>query len=339
MISFHSTHKKIALAVLLASSLCFCSRPPKEIKRVKLLMGTKVEILAQGKDQAIMEAAVNKGFDEIERLEKKLSRFEPDSVVSRINQNAGQSPVQVDSEVFGLIEKSVAVCKESNGAFEITILPVLSLWKYNDANPKPPSSQEVREKLNLVDCKKIILKKDQNLVFLPEPGMAIDLGGIAKGYAADKAAQKLRQNGVSAGIVNAGGNLTVFGGTGKGMAVGIQDPRKRGKILAKIYITDGAISTSGDYERFFIYNGVRYSHIIDPRTGYPAQGEESVTIFAENGADADAWSTALFVLGSDQGLKILAGKTGFSALFIDESGKIVSSPGLSQRLVELKGEN
>jgi len=324
---------------LLASSLCFCSRPPKEIKRVKLLMGTKVEITAQGKNEAIMEAAVNKGFDEIERLEKKFSRFEPDSVVSRINQNAGQSPVQVDSEVFGLIEKSVAFCNASNGAFEITILPVLSLWKYNDADPRPPGSQEIQEKLNLVDCQKIVLKKDQNLVFLPDPGMAIDLGGIAKGYAADKAAQKLRQNGVSAGIVNAGGNLTVFGGTGKGIAIGVRDPRQRGKVLAKIYITDGAISTSGDYERFFIYNGVRYSHIIDPRTGYPARGVESVTVFAENGADADAWSTALFVLGSDQGLKILAGKPGLQALFIDESGKKIMSPGLSQRLVWLKGEN
>ena len=324
---------------MLASSLCFCSRPPKEIKRVKLLMGTKVEITAQGKNEAIMEAAVNKGFDEIERLEKKFSRFEPDSVVSRINQNAGQSPVQVDSEVFGLIEKSVAFCNASNGAFEITILPVLSLWKYNDADPRPPGSQEIQEKLNLVDCQKIVLKKDQNLVFLPDPGMAIDLGGIAKGYAADKAAQKLRQNGVSAGIVNAGGNLTVFGGTGKGIAIGVRDPRQRGKVLAKIYITDGAISTSGDYERFFIYNGVRYSHIIDPRTGYPARGVESVTVFAENGADADAWSTALFVLGSDQGLKILAGKPGLQALFIDESGKKIMSPGLSQRLVWLKGEN
>lgn len=337
--TLNTLHKKIALALLLAGAGCFCARPPEEIKRVKLLMGTKVEIVAQGKDRDALERAVSKGFDEVERIEKIFSRFRDDSAISRINQNAGQSPVQVAPEAFMLIEKAVDICVQSSGAFDITILPVLSLWKFGDQNQKPPSAEEVREKLGQVDCKKIILKKDQNLVFLPDPGMAIDLGGIVKGYAADKAALVLRQNGVSAGIVNAGGDLRVFGGTGKGLAVGIQDPRQPGKVLAKIYLQDASVATSGDYERFFIHNGVRYSHIIDPRTGYPARGEQSVSVASENGAEADAWATALFVLGAGQGLKVIESKPGLQALFIDGSGKKTASPGLGPKLVWLKGED
>jgi thiamine biosynthesis lipoprotein len=329
---------KIAVLFALSGVLQACSRPV-EIQRVKLLMGTKVEIIAEGKDQESLEKAVNLGFNEIERLEAKLSRFREDSVISKINRSAGVSPVQVDAEVFALIEKAVAVCGDSNGAFDPTILPMMSLWKFTEKDAVVPSDEEIKQRLSLVDCRKIILKKDESLVFLPEPGMGIDLGGIAKGYAADRAAEALRKSGVRSGLVNAGGNLTVFGGKGRGTAIGVQDPRRRDQILAKIYLKDSAVSTSGDYERFFIFRGIRYSHIIDPKNGYPAQGEESVTVISQDGTLADAWSTALFVLGSDEGLKMLKSHPEMQAMFIDASGKRSMTPGLSERMIWLEGGN
>jgi len=331
--------KNFAVLIALAGLACSCLRSPVEIRRVKLLMGTKVEIVAQGRNQASLEKAVNLGFQEVERLEAKLSRFRDDSMVSKINQNAGLGPVQVDPEVFMLLEKSAAICQETEGAFDITILPVLSLWKFDEKNAKPPSEEEVRQKLSLVDCAKIVLKKDQYLVFLPEPGMGIDLGGIAKGYAVDKAAEALKQNGAAAGIVSAGGDMRVFGGKGKGLAVGIQDPRQRGRVLAKIYLKDGALSTSGDYERFFVFQGVRYAHILDPKSGYPARGEQSVSVLGEDGLSTDAWATALFVLGSEEGLRMIKSRPGMEALFIDASGQRRVSPGLEARLVWLEGED
>lgn len=326
-----------AILLALAGTLCACERSPKEIRRVKLLMGTKVEIIAQGRNEASLAKAVELGFQEFERLEAGLSRYRDDSEVSKINRNAGVGPVQVSPELFMLLEKSLEICKDTGGAFDITILPVLSLWNFNEKNARPPSEEEVRQKLSLVDCQKIILKKDQYLVFLPEPGMGIDLGGIAKGYAVDRVAELLKRKGVSSGIVSAGGDMRVFGGKGRGLAVGIQDPRNRSRVLAKIYLKDSAISTSGDYERFFIFQGVRYAHILDPRSGHPAQGEESVSVVGESGLSTDAWATALFVLGSEEGLQMLKTRPGMEALFIDASGRRRASPELETKLVWLEG--
>jgi len=327
------------LGLVMLFAVCSACKPPAEIRRTRLLMGTKVEIMVQGRDEAKLESAVDAGFQEIERLEAGLSRYQERSVISELNRNAGVSPVRVGPEVFALLEKAVEICRASNGAFDITILPVLELWKFDENSPAVPSEDQLQERLRLVGCDKIVLKKDQYLAFLPEPGMAADLGGIAKGYAADRAAQVLREKGVRSGIVNAGGDLRVFGAQGAGMAIGIQDPRRREKVFAKIYLKDSAVATSGDYQRFFIFEGVRYSHIIDPATGRPARGEESVSVISENGIDADAWATALFVLGSDPGLKLLRDRPGMEALFIAESGEFKTSPGLEQKLILIRGDN
>ncbi len=308
------------LSLSLAGLLSACPQPDREIKRVQFLMGTQVEIIARGADDKQLEQAASKGFGEIERLDFKLSKYRPDSMLSRINRQAGISPVKVDDEMMMLLEKSLQVCRESQGAFDPTILPMLSVWKIGDANPSPPGDAEVKEKLKLVGCGKIVLDQDHQTVFLPEPGMGIDLGGIAKGYAADRAAGVLKENGVKSGLVNAGGDLTVFGVTGKGIAIGIQHPRYREKIIGKVYLKRGAIATSGDYERFYIFNGVRYSHIIDPRTGYPVQREASVSVKADTGLIADAWATALFVLGREAGLKLLQSRPDLEALFLEPSG-------------------
>lgn len=329
--------RKLALLLPVISAIFLsCPKPDREIKRVQFLMGTQVEIVARGKDEKQLEQAIGKGFQEIARLEAELSRYRPDSIVSRINQQAGISPVRVDDEMMMLIEKSQEVYEQSQGAFDITILPVLMIWKINDADPTLPSDAEVKEKLKLVGCRKIVLDKIGKTVFLPEPGMAIDLGGIAKGYAADRAIKVLKENKVSAGLVSVGGDLSAFGARDKGMAVGIQHPRARGKIIGKVYLRQGAIATSGDYERFYIVNGVRYSHIIDPRTGHPVQMEASVSVKAETGLLADAWATALFVLGKEPGLKLLESRPDLEALFIEPSGDSGATKWFSENMIWMK---
>jgi len=331
-------HKPIILSLcIVVFDLFSCA--PKEVREERFLMGTMVEIIAYGKNQSQLEKAVQDGFKEIERLEKKLSRYRADSVVSQINQNADKKPIKIDDEVFNLIEKAIEICKASRGAFDITALPLILLWNFDRENHLPPASKEVKEKLKLVGCDKIVLGKENQTVFFTEPGMMIDLGGIAKGYGAERVAEILKKSGVSAGIVNLGGDLRVFGGGGKGIAIGIQDPRDSSKVVAKIYLKDSAVATSGDYERFFIYQGVRYSHIIDPRNGFPASGQGSVSVLCEDGMEADAWATALFVLGAEKGIGVLKRIKGLEAVFIDENYNYQFTSGLEGKLIWLKEEN
>jgi len=314
------------------------SQKSQEIRRVRLMMGTEVEIIAQGKNQNQLEQAVEKGFKEIKRLEQKLSRFQNHSLVSQINLQAGKSPVPVDEEVFYLLKTAKEICQESGGAFDPTILPALELWKFNQKNPQPPSSAEIKKRLKLVGCENLILDEEKKTAYLVKPGMAIDLGGIAKGYASDRVVKVLEENRVEAGIVNVGGDLRVFGAGGKGFAIGIRHPSKKNQIIAKIYLKDSAIATSGDYERYFIFQGERYSHILDPRSGYPARGERSVSVLAEKGILADAWATALFVLGSEKGMELVKAHPELEAVFIDADGTRKISPGLKGKIIWLEEE-
>jgi len=338
MIPVLPTKARIGPALFAALALLSCVRPAKEVRRVELMMGTEVDLLAQGKSEPELQQAVSRAFAEFERLEQKLSLYQADSAISRIAAQAGIAPVAVDDEVFMLVEKSLEVCRESEGAFDLTVLPLVALWRVEDQEARPPAEAEVKEKLELVGCEKIVLNPEAKTVFLPEPGMGIDLGGIAKGYAADCAVKILRDNGAAAGIVKAGGDLRVFGGEGKGMAVGLRNPREAGKILAKVYLKDGALSTSGDYERFYIFNGKRYSHIIDPRTGAPASGEASVSVKAASGIESDAWSTALFVLGHEAGMKLLQTRPGLEAFFLEPSGESHSSKWFADNLIAVSGD-
>ena len=327
----------LVVYLLALPDACFSSKPI-ELRRVRLLMGTKVEIIVQGRDRKQLEQAVEKGFKEIKRLEQKLSRFQQDSLISRINAQAGKSPVPVDREVFFLLKTAKEICQESQRAFDPTILPVLELWRFGEENPQPPFEPEIKKRLKLVNCERLILDSDKNTAYLSKPGMAIDLGGIAKGYACDRVVEILKKSGVKTGIVNIGGDLRVFGAPDKGFAIGIQDPQKKNQIIAKIYLKNSAVATSGDYERYFIFQGRRYSHILDPRTGFPARGERSVSVLADKGIMADAWATALFVLGSREGMKLVNTHPELKAVFIDADGSRKISPGLKEKIIWLKEE-
>jgi thiamine biosynthesis lipoprotein len=295
----------------------------------QFMMDTYVSIRAFGE---AAESAVAAAFEEMRRVEALMSRFIPTSDVSRVNQAAGAEPVQVSEEAFMLIERALEWSEASGGAFDVTIGPVVDAWGFGGDDPRVPDPDALAKAVALVSFRAIELDPVRKTVRLATPGMCLDLGGIAKGYAADRAAAVLRERGVKHALIDAGGNIVAVGSRPDGTPwhIGIRDPRGSSPtdtIGPVVEVSDAAVVTSGDYERFFIAEGQRYHHIFDPKTGMPANLAESVTIVAPNSLDADALSTAVFVLGPSEGLKILEGLEGVSAMVVDSRGQLVYSPG------------
>lgn len=295
-------------------------------------MGTMVEITAVAPTEAIAQAALSSGFHEIRRLEDLLSAWLDTSELSRVNQAAGQAPVPVGAETFDLITRALQVADYTEGGFNIAIGPVVQLWKITES-PRIPSEIELEIAGQFVDYHLIRLDPTRRTVFLEKPGMRLDVGGIGKGYAAEKAAAAMRDIGATGGLVAVAGDFRVFGKRADGTAwpVGIQHPRMNGKILASLESSDEAVSTSGDYERFFIKDGVRYHHILDPRTLRPARLCRSVTIIAPDAALADALATGVFVMGPVRGLELVE-RLGLGAVIVDAAGGITVSTHLRDRV-------
>jgi thiamine biosynthesis lipoprotein len=230
-----------------------------------------------------------------------------------------------------VIKKSIEISNQSDGGFDITVGPLIKLWQKAREKEHPPSNEDLERSLDLVGFRNIMISPDGK-IFLKKDGMSIDLGGIAKGYAVDRAFDILRGLGFRNLIVNAGGDLKVGGMKfGKPWSIGIQDPRDQGKIIAKIKLKKGAIATSGDYEKYFMYQGKRYHHIINPKDGLPAWGCQSVTVLCEEGILADAMATAVFVLGPEKGFSLCQRTKGIDCLIIDREGKKI----ITQRLKEI----
>jgi thiamine biosynthesis lipoprotein len=261
-------------------------------------MGTFVEVASPDR------RAAGIAFAEIRRIERLLSKYDPESEVSRLNR-AGR--LQVSRETFYLIQKAKDFSQASGGAFDITVGPLVDLWGFSSRNYRLPSAQEIASALKCVGAEKIILRPADNVVEFTVSGVKIDLGGIGKGYALDCAAQKLKAAGVASCLINAGGQVLAVGdNAGAPWRVAIRSPRGQG-VRAFLALRNGSVSTSGDYQHYFVSHGRRYSHIIDPRSGYPAQsGVTAVTIIAADGMTADALSTAVFVLGKEKGAALAA---------------------------------
>lgn len=326
---------------LLFAFLLSCSSRKEQIFRKNtILMDTliTVNVVSDSEDKA--EKAIGSAFSVIEDLDSKLNFFSDKSELSMINKNAGISEVKVSPETLDVIEKAVFVSENTGGAFDPTIGPEISLWDFNAH--KKPDDKLIKARLNLVNYKLIVIDKEKSTIYLKKKRMLIDLGGIAKGYAADKAVEELKKQGVKAGLVSCAGDISAFGlkPDGKAWKVGVRNPRQKGKedeIIATIELKDMAISTSGDYERYFIIDNIRYHHILDPKTGYPASGVRSVSVMTEKGVNTDAFSTAVFVLGPEKGMQILA-KMGFEGLIVDKDGKFHTTPGLRDK-IEFKRNN
>jgi thiamine biosynthesis lipoprotein len=253
-----------------------------------------------------------------------LASFHKPSKLSEVNDHAGEGPFKPDPELLALIKESLRVADRSGGAFDPTIGPLSRLWNFSGGEPRLPEESEIAQALPKVGWQKVKIDETAGTIELPERGMALDLGGIAKGYALHRAAAVIRRLGVRNALVNAGGDILVVGekAPGRPWRIGIQDPRDPRGIAAVVDLRDRVILTSGDYERCFIKDGKRYHHILNPRTGYPAEGTQSVTIIAPEGVTADGTSTAVFVLGPEEGLKYIESVPEVQGMLIDSSGRV-----------------
>jgi thiamine biosynthesis lipoprotein len=301
-------------------------------KRAQILMGTMVEITAVAPNEAGAQAALSAGFREIKRLEELLSTWIETSELSRVNRAAGLEPVRVSDDTFSLLTKALAIAEYTEGGFNIAIGPAVQLWKIPE-DPRIPSPIELEIAKQYVDYHLIRLDPGRRTVFLEKPGMRIDVGGIGKGFAAEKAAAAMRESGATGGLVAVSGDFRVFGRRADGTAwpIGIQHPRQPGKILATTEANDEAISTAGDYERFFIKDGIRYHHILDPRTLHPARLCQSVTIVAPDGTLADGLDTGVFVMGPVKGMALIE-RLGLGAVIVDAAGVVTVSTRLRNRV-------
>lgn len=301
---------------------------PVLVSEERALMGTQVIVKAVGDDREQLQRAVNAAFDEVSRLERLMSNFMPDTELSRINQQASLAPVVVSRELLWVIQRSLFFSKLSDGAFDISFASVGRLWNFRAGVVPEPTA--VKTQLPFVDYRKIRVDDEHATVFLPAREMQIGLGGIGKGYAMDRAMAVLNAHGVHNAMVMAGGDTVIRGKHGDDLwRVGLRDPDKADGILAVLPLEDQAISTSGDYERFFIKDGVRYHHILDTTTGYPATKSRSVTILAPDAITSDALSTTVFVLGPERGLALIERLDDVEAIIIDSNGAMHLSSGLA----------
>jgi len=295
-------------------------------------MGTLFEItvLKNGLSQEKAGAAIDSAFAEVKRLEKQMSEWIPDSPIALTARYAGVRPVVVTDELVELVEKSLTISEQTGGEFDISFKPLGRLWDVMNRK-EPPEDFQIKEILGLVNYKNILLDKANNTIYLKKPGMAIGLGAIAKGYAVSRVESKLAEAGISDFIINAGGDLYFSGNrNGEPWSCGIRDPDENANVLLRFKIkSDCAVVTSGNYERFFMFEGKKYHHIIDPRTGYPGTGTKSVTVFAKDAAFADAYATAFFLLGYERSLKIANKNKDLAFIMIDGNGAILKSGNLA----------
>jgi thiamine biosynthesis lipoprotein len=288
-------------------------------------MGTIVDMKVWTTDDAGARAAMDKAFAEIGRLEGLMTTWREDSDVSRVNAAAGVAPVEVSRETFECIRRSLEFSRLSGGAFDITFYALKGLWKFDeDREAKLPDPKEVRRRIALIDWRKVKLDEKKRTVFLQKKGMRINLGGIAKGYAVDRAAAVIRAAGFHDSIVQAGGDLMLSGSkSGRPWQAGIRDPRaERDTYFAIAPVQDHAFSTAGDYERFFFVDGKRYHHIIDPKTGYPATAARSVTIWAKDALTADGLDDAVLILGPTKGLALIESIPDAGAVIVDAHNQV-----------------
>ena len=309
---------------ILISTLFGChSGTDKLYKESQIVMGTVVEITVANCSEDQARSAIKEAMGEFKRIDDLMSSYKPGSVVSRVNQNGSSAKVPVGEEVLRVLRDAVAISGASGGAFDPTIWPVVQLWGL-DQGGSIPIAGLLTNKLELVGYKKLIFDDSKYSVGFSVTGMGLDLGAVAKGWAVDRAMEKLMALGIRNAIIDAGGDLRIIGARpGKEFwRIGVQHPRESGALLLSFDLKDTAIVTSGDYERFFVADGVRYHHILDPSTGQPARGCQSVTVLAPTASEADACATAAFVLGPSEGLAFLRARPGVRGVIVGADGQL-----------------
>ncbi|MBB4802168.1 thiamine biosynthesis lipoprotein [Flavobacterium nitrogenifigens] len=324
-------YKYLFLFLILQS---FCCNAQVLRKRTTLLMGGRFDISIVDKDSLSAEQNINVVIEEISRIESLISDWKPNSQVSEVNQNAGIKPIQVDREVFELAKRAIKLSEITNGAFDVSFAALDRVWKFDGSMTEMPSAEAIKKSVEKVGYKNIILDSINSTIFLKLKGMKIGFGALGEGYATDKCRKMMLEKGVQAGIINGSGDMSTWGKqpNGKDWKIGITNPFKPEKLIGTVPLKEGAVTTSGNYEKFVVFNGKRYSHIINPATGYPATGLCSVTVFGPNAETANGLSTSMMVLGQKEGLLLLQKFPEYSCLMITDKGKVIKSKNFSYKL-------
>ena len=291
------------------------------------LMGTRVSVELWADDEPRGRELVAEVMREYHRIDDSMSTYKPTSEISQVNARAADAPMVISDELFRLVERSVALSVASGGAFDITYDSVGYLYDFR-AHQRP-TDRQIEERLGAVDYRHIVLDSAKHTIYFKTKGVRINLGGIAKGYVVERAAAMLRERGVEHALLNAGGDTRVIGDRrGQPWIVGIRHPRVADQVVTRLPLLDEAISTSGDYERYFEENGQRYHHIINPATGRPTQGILTVTVIGPDGTMTDGLDTAIFVLGAEKGLELIEAYPDYETIIVDATGKVFYSKGL-----------
>ena len=295
-------------------------------------MGNRFEICVCGDDASWAEQSIDKAITEIQRIEKLLTTFDERSETNLINHNAGIMPVKVSAETFYLVRRSIKLSELTQGAFDITYGSVdKRLWNFDTTMTSLPDPAIARRSVRLINYRNIILDSQNMTVFLKEKGMRIGFGGIGKGYAADRARTLLQGEGVKDGFVNAAGDLTAWGNQpdGKPWTIGIANPDAKQYPFSTLQISDTAVATSGNYEKFVVIDGKKYSHTIDPKTGLPVTGIKSVTIISPHAEVSDALATPVMIMGTKVGLDLINQIHGIGCIIVDDHNRIYTSKNIN----------
>lgn len=304
-----------------------CGDELKTIKRTQILLGTVVEIQVRDADEKTAENAISKAFAEVKRIDDLFTTYNEESPVWKLN-NSTNSIIYVDPEIYSLVVLCDSVTKLSKGSFDVSLDNLTKVWGYYTDDPQLPTKAEIDSASLLSGWKNINLAGDNKIIKKEKIGL--NFGAIAKGYAVDKAIDVLKNFGIKDALVNAGGEISVIGND---WIVGIQHPREIKSIIKKIKLDGYTVATSGDYEQYFEEDGIRYHHILDPETGFPSTGLQSVTIINKSNAFADALATAVFVMGKENGLKLIESLNDTEAMVIDDKGELFYSSGFEKFLV------
>lgn len=326
----------LILAAIIVGGLTGCAtvRPSDAVvKRAQLHMGTIVTVTAVGPSKDVAHDAVVRAFREIHRLEELWSGWIPSSEVSRVNAAAGRQTISVSKETMTLLQAAGEVARLTEGKFSIAVGPAVGMWSVADKETVP-SDADLERVSPLTVPSNIHLDPDKGTVYLSRVGMSLDIGGIGKGYAADLAVEAMRRAGATAGVVALSGDIKTFGRLpgGQPFPFGIRHPRREGEILVFVDLQDQAISTAGDYERYFERDGVRYHHILDPATLKPARECQSVSVIAREGVLADGLDTGIFVLGPERGMQVIEALEDVEAVIVDREGRVLISSGLRNKV-------
>ncbi len=299
----------------------------RAVKRSQILMGTVVEIQVRGADEAGADKAIRAALNEVKRIDLEFSSYNEGSPVWKLN-HSKDPVIKVSSEIYAIMLLSDSLWKKSGGAFDVGLESLTEAWGFNRSDPSYPGKEKILNALSSSGWKHIrLLGKN---CFVRDANIGLNFGAIAKGYAVDRALEILKKNGIADCLVNAGGEIRTLG---SGWVIGIRHPGKENEIIGKIKLNGKAVATSGDYEQFFIKDGKRYSHIMNPATGYPADSCRSVTVIAGSDAEADGLSTAVFVMGPVKGINLIEKLQDAEAMIIDAGGRKILSSGFNKYLL------